>query len=77
MMLTPKMDMKLLTRDCVCSGLLCDMLWADPEKGIEGWSENDRGVSYIFGPDVVTSFLKKNQLDLVCRAHQVCDNKNA
>ena len=29
------------------------------------------GVSYTFGADVVTKFLDKHDLDLVCRAHQV------
>merc|ERR1711920_1183473 len=24
-------------------GLICDLLWADPEKDIAGWAENDRG----------------------------------
>ena len=38
----------------------------------QGWGENDRGVSYTFGPDCVTDFLQKHDLDLVCRAHQVC-----
>lgn len=31
--------------------------------------DNERGVSYIFGPDVIANFLKKNDMDLVCRAH--------
>jgi diadenosine tetraphosphatase ApaH/serine/threonine PP2A family protein phosphatase len=53
------------------SGLLCDLLWADPDKDIHGWGENDRGVSYTFGPDCVTDFLNRHDLDLVCRAHQV------
>jgi diadenosine tetraphosphatase ApaH/serine/threonine PP2A family protein phosphatase len=53
------------------TGLLCDLLWADPDKQIQGWGENDRGVSYTFGPDSVTEFLTKHDLDLVCRAHQV------
>lgn len=53
------------------SGLLCDLLWADPDKDISGWGENDRGVSYTFGPDCVTDFLQKHDLDLICRAHQV------
>jgi len=26
------------------TGLLCDLLWADPDKDIMGWGENDRGV---------------------------------
>eukprot|EP01017_Pseudomicrothorax_dubius_P017740 TRINITY_DN1990_c0_g1_i1.p1 TRINITY_DN1990_c0_g1~~TRINITY_DN1990_c0_g1_i1.p1 ORF type:complete len:270 (+),score=33.20 TRINITY_DN1990_c0_g1_i1:99-908(+) len=53
------------------TGLLCDLLWSDPEKEVSGWSENERGVSYVFGQDIVTAFLKKHDLDLICRAHQV------
>jgi serine/threonine-protein phosphatase PP1 catalytic subunit len=34
-------------------GLLCDVLWSDPELGLKGWGENDRGVSFTFGADVV------------------------
>ncbi|KAK4537350.1 hypothetical protein CDCA_CDCA12G3375 [Cyanidium caldarium] len=55
-------------------GLLCDLLWSDPEKDIKGWGENDRGVSYTFGPDVVKRFLEKFDLDLICRAHQVVED---
>lgn len=53
------------------TGLLCDLLWADPDKEVKGWGENDRGVSYTFGPDSVLEFLAKHDLDLICRAHQV------
>ena len=53
-------------------GLLCDLLWSDPDKDVMGWGENDRGVSYTFGADVVSKFLHKHDLDLICRAHQVC-----
>jgi len=56
------------------TGIICDLLWADPDKDIAGWAENDRGVSFIFGPDVVTSFLQKMDMDLVCRAHQVVED---
>jgi serine/threonine-protein phosphatase PP1 catalytic subunit len=56
------------------TGLICDLLWADPEKDITGWAENDRGVSFVFGPDVVASFLRKHDLDLVVRAHQVVED---
>jgi diadenosine tetraphosphatase ApaH/serine/threonine PP2A family protein phosphatase len=35
------------------SGIVCDLLWSDPDKDIEGWGENDRGVSFTFGGDVV------------------------
>lgn len=52
-------------------GLLCDLLWSDPDKDVQGWGENDRGVSFTFGPDIVSKFLAKHDLDLICRAHQV------
>jgi serine/threonine-protein phosphatase PP1 catalytic subunit len=55
-------------------GLLCDLLWADPNEKMLGWGENERGVSYIFGKDVLDKFLKNFQIDLVCRAHQVVEN---
>jgi len=56
------------------TGIICDLLWADPDKDIAGWAENDRGVSFIFGPDVVSSFLQKHDMDLVVRAHQVVED---
>ena len=55
-------------------GLLCDLLWSDPDKDISGWGENDRGVSFTFGADVVTKFLQKHDMDLICRAHQVVED---
>ncbi|PWA87463.1 serine/threonine-protein phosphatase PP1 [Artemisia annua] len=56
------------------SGLLCDLLWSDPCVDVKGWGMNDRGVSFTFGADVVTEFLEKQDLDLVCRAHQVVED---
>ena len=44
------------------TGLLCDLLWADPDKDVDGWAENDRGVSFTFGSDVVNKFLNKHDL---------------
>ena len=34
-------------------GLLCDILWSDPNPEISGWGYNERGISYTFGQDVV------------------------
>jgi len=31
-------------------------------------------VSYLFGNDIVSQFLKQNSLDLICRAHQVVED---
>mmetsp|Transcript_10513 Transcript_10513/g.43787 ORF Transcript_10513/g.43787 Transcript_10513/m.43787 type:complete len:105 (+) Transcript_10513:890-1204(+) len=52
-------------------GLLCDLLWSDPEGEIRGWGENDRGVSFTFGEDIVGKFLARFDFDLIARAHQV------
>lgn len=101
------------------TGLLCDLLWADPDKDTQvgsffplrpmtastssylvlassypciicffhlfffsaclssnhqGWGENDRGVSFTFGAEVVEKFLHKHDMDLICRAHQVVED---
>eukprot|EP01121_Diplochlamys_sp_Union-15-3_P013367 TRINITY_DN4138_c0_g3_i2.p1 TRINITY_DN4138_c0_g3~~TRINITY_DN4138_c0_g3_i2.p1 ORF type:complete len:293 (-),score=44.44 TRINITY_DN4138_c0_g3_i2:90-923(-) len=55
------------------TGLLCDLLWSDPDKDQKGWGPNDRGVSFTFGPNVVQKFLEDQDLDLICRAHQVVE----
>ncbi|XP_058076193.1 serine/threonine-protein phosphatase PP1-like isoform X2 [Magnolia sinica] len=56
------------------SGLLCDLLWSDPNHDIKGWGDSDRGVSCTFGADVLAEFLDKNDLDLICRGHQVVED---
>jgi len=56
------------------AGLLCDLLWADPDKDTQAWAENERGVSYVFGKDVVAQFNRQHGFDLVCRAHQVMED---
>lgn len=91
------------------TGLLCDLLWSDPDKEVkvrgfnatksisfylkfllkhwmtainslndfdsyqwkQDWGENDRGVSFTFGADVVSRFLRMHDLELICRGHQV------
>lgn len=55
------------------TGLLCDLLWSDPDKDVSGWGENDRGVSFTFGADIVSKFLNRHDFDLICRAHQVVE----
>lgn len=48
-------------RDIPEEGLMCDLLWSDPQKEL-GRSPNKRGVSIAFGPDVTKQFLKENNL---------------
>lgn len=54
-------------------GLLCDLVWSDPDKDVRGWADSERGVSFTFGSEVVQNFLNKHDLDLICRAHQVVE----
>ena len=56
------------------TGLLCDLLWSDPERGVEAYGDNDRGVSFTFGENVVRKFNEKHDIDLICRAHQVVED---
>uniref|UniRef100_A0AC34F1F1 Serine/threonine-protein phosphatase n=1 Tax=Panagrolaimus sp. ES5 TaxID=591445 RepID=A0AC34F1F1_9BILA len=44
---------------------------SDPDNWIRGWLPNTRGVSYVYGPDVVAEMIVKLDIDLVARAHQV------
>jgi serine/threonine-protein phosphatase PP1 catalytic subunit len=51
-------------------GLLCDLVWADPDCNAADWVDNDRGASVCFGRTQVDDFLRRFEFDLVCRAHQ-------
>lgn len=66
-------QIRLIKRPCEVpeQGMLCDLLWSDPDHRTIGWGLNDRGVSYTFGPETVDAFLKRHDFSLVCRAHQV------
>ncbi|XP_065065912.1 uncharacterized protein LOC135691854 [Rhopilema esculentum] len=78
--LSPDLDdleqIKALQRpmDIPDTGLVADLLWSDPDEDITGWGENDRGVSWTFGGDIVCSFLEKHDLSLIARAHQVVED---
>lgn len=52
-------------------GAMCDLLWSDPEEGVEGWGLSPRGAGYLFGGDVAGAFCTANGLDLIARAHQL------
>jgi len=52
-------------------GAMCDLLWSDPEEGVEGWGLSPRGAGYLFGEDVTSQFCHTNGVDLIARAHQL------
>lgn len=64
-------------------GVLCDLLWSDPSPLAQAelfnvkkneWGDNDRGVSYIFSETVVQRMVKKFDIDLIVRGHQVMED---
>ncbi|KAI6180757.1 Serine/threonine-protein phosphatase [Aphelenchoides besseyi] len=52
-------------------GVLCDLLWSDPDETDYGWAVNARGAGYRFGADIAIEFMQDNALDLICRSHQL------
>ena len=56
------------------SGILCDLLWSDPEADGKGWQVNERGVSFTFDAQILERFLALNGLQLIVRAHQVVED---
>ena len=54
-------------------GLLCDLVWSDPESNLKGWELNDRGVSYTFNERIIDNFLTIHNLEVLVRAHQVVE----
>lgn len=59
------------------SGLFCDLLWSDPVDNDSGqcperYKENEvRGCSYLYGSSAVNTFLRRNRLLSILRAHEV------
>lgn len=51
-------------------GAMCDLLWSDPDER-EGWAPSLRGAGYVFGSDVSSRFNFSNNLQMICRAHQL------
>ena len=53
-------------------GVLTDLLWADPEPDQASlYAISERGVSYTFSTEALTTFLQDNNLLMIIRAHQV------
>ncbi|EAX91268.1 Serine/threonine protein phosphatase alpha-1 isoform, putative [Trichomonas vaginalis G3] len=51
-------------------GLVCDLVWSDPDFETPEWAGNDRGASYVFGVNPLKKFLERFHFDLVVRGHQ-------
>ncbi|GAU98278.1 hypothetical protein RvY_09445-2 [Ramazzottius varieornatus] len=58
----------------IAYGLRLDLFLIMQDEDITGWGENDRGVSYTFGGDIVRQYLKKLDCSCIVRAHQVVED---
>jgi diadenosine tetraphosphatase ApaH/serine/threonine PP2A family protein phosphatase len=52
-------------------GVMCDLLWSDPEEGRQGFGPSPRGAGYSWGGDATDKFTYINNLKMICRAHQL------
>lgn len=52
-------------------GIVPDLMWAESDPKIEKWRVGDNGMSVCFGLAPVEEFVKKFNLKLICRGHQV------
>lgn len=50
-----------------------EILWSDPEEGINGTYPSPRGAGKLFGPDVTTRFLKMLNVKVLIRGHEPAD----
>lgn len=58
------------------SGVICDLLWADPDEDLHPDSDfapSSRRISFVFSDRPLAKFLSDNNLSFVCRAHQVVE----
>jgi serine/threonine-protein phosphatase 2B catalytic subunit len=67
-------------REPPTSGIMCDLLWADPledfgnENNSDGFIHNHvRGCSYFFSYTAACAFLERNNLLSIIRAHEAQD----
>ena len=52
-------------------GAMCDLLWSDPDDDIDTWRRSPRGAGWLFGSKIVKQFTHQNNIELICRAHQL------
>lgn len=63
------------TQEVPQEGPLCDLLWSDPMDDTmatnEGYGISPRGAGYTWGADISAKFCERNNLKMICRAHQL------
>ncbi len=59
--------------DIPSCGLESDLIHSIPDMRVQGWAEYSGHPGYRFGKDAVTQFVKRHDLDLVCRSHEMVE----
>ena len=49
-------------------------LWSDPSADVKTFQRSPRGTGYLFGSDIVNQFLEDNNLQMIIRGHEFCDD---
>lgn len=57
--------------DNVASNIVDGILWSDPTEANPRFRGNERGCGYSFGQIATTEFCNGNNLEFICRAHQM------
>jgi len=57
-------------QDVPHDGPFCDLVWSDPED-VDGIQYSPRGAGFLFGAKPTQEFCHINNLNLICRAHQL------
>ena len=52
------------------NGLICELVWSDPNSESENFEKSNRNAGLNFGLNQVNDFLNKFNLELIVRAHQ-------
>eukprot|EP01065_Artemidia_motanka_P026792 TRINITY_DN3202_c5_g1_i1.p1 TRINITY_DN3202_c5_g1~~TRINITY_DN3202_c5_g1_i1.p1 ORF type:complete len:306 (+),score=36.65 TRINITY_DN3202_c5_g1_i1:99-1016(+) len=66
-------QIRVLRRMCEIpnEGAFCDLMWSDPAEEVDTWAVSPRGAGYLFGEKVAAEWCRRNNLEVVCRAHQL------
>jgi diadenosine tetraphosphatase ApaH/serine/threonine PP2A family protein phosphatase len=56
------------------TSLLSQLLWSDPVDSSSQWAHNSRGAGFFFNQSATQSFLDRNSLSMMIRAHQMVMN---
>lgn len=55
------------------SAAITDLVWSDPQKNARGFQKSDRGTGVLFNDQKLNQFLRRNNLELMIRSHEVCE----